>query len=83
MPVAKVAQLRLSIRATRTRHLLNPCLPMLCLQVVSIKSKFMLLNDTGLPIEFKQAGTPDPGDQRILAYGAGRRFAGVLQPSQR
>jgi hypothetical protein len=50
---------------------------------VSIKSKYILLNDTGLPIEFKQRGTPDPGDSRYLAYGESRRFAGPLQPSER
>lgn len=52
-------------------------------QVVSIKSKYILLNDTGLGIEFKQRGTPDPGDARYAAYGECRRFAGPLQPSER
>jgi hypothetical protein len=51
--------------------------------VVSIKSKYMLLNDTGLTVEFKQADTPDPRDPRYLSYGDGRRFAGSLQPTQR
>lgn len=43
-------------------------------QVVTIKNKYIILNDTGLPIEYKQKGTPDP-DQ---PYGQGRRFAGQL-----
>jgi hypothetical protein len=51
--------------------------------VVSIKSKYVVLNDTGLPIEFKQRGTPDPGDPRYASYGGSRRFAGPLQPSER
>lgn len=53
------------------------------LQVVSIKSKYILLNDTGMGIEFKQKGTPDPEDPRYAAYGECRRFAGPLQPSER
>lgn len=52
-------------------------------QVVSIKSKYILLNDTGLGIEFKQRNTPDPGDARYVSYGDGRRFAGPLQPTER
>jgi hypothetical protein len=50
---------------------------------VSIKSKYVLLNDTGVAVEFKQKGTPDPGDARYEAYGEGRRFAGPLSPSER
>ncbi len=52
-------------------------------QVVSIKSKYLVLNDTGMAVEVKQCGTPDPGDSRFLAYGDGRRFAGALLPSER
>lgn len=51
--------------------------------MVSIKSKYILMNDTGLGIEFKQRNTPDPGDARYLSYGEGRRFAGPLQPTER
>ena len=52
-------------------------------KVVSIKSKYLLLNDTGMVIEYKQKGTPDIGDYRYLAYGHGRRFAGPLESTER
>jgi hypothetical protein len=47
------------------------------LQVVTVKNKYMLLNDTGLAIEYKQRGTPDP---RVAVYGVGQRFAGTVPP---
>jgi hypothetical protein len=52
-------------------------------KVVSIKSKYLLLNDTGMVIEYKQKGTPDVGDPRYIAYGHGRRFAGPLEATER
>ena len=52
-------------------------------KVVSIKSKYLLLNDTGMCIEYKQKGTPDSGDPRYLGYGHGRRYAGPLEPTER
>ncbi len=48
-------------------------------QVVSVKNKYIMLNDTGLAIEYKQKGTPDL-DQ---AYGEELRFSGELPHGER
>ncbi|KAL6762638.1 hypothetical protein V8C86DRAFT_613892 [Haematococcus lacustris] len=48
-------------------------------KVLTVKNKYIILNDTGLSMEFKQKGTPDPG----LAYGAFKRFAGELPAGRR
>ena len=47
---------------------------------MTIKNKFLVLNDTDIAIEIKQAGTPDPTSG---AYGQGRRFARALPPGAR
>ena len=52
-------------------------------KVVSIKSKYILFNDTGMVLEYKQRGTPDEPHQGYSSYGEGRRFAGRLQPQER
>ncbi|KAF6253188.1 hypothetical protein COO60DRAFT_1463300 [Scenedesmus sp. NREL 46B-D3] len=52
-------------------------------KVVSIKSKYILFNDTGMALEYKQKGTPDVNHKGYQSYGKGRRFAGVLQPQER
>jgi hypothetical protein len=57
--------------------------PFRATKVVSIKSKYLLLNDTGMPIEFKQKDTPDLDNPSVLVYGHGKRFAGCLEPNQR
>jgi hypothetical protein len=49
-------------------------------RLVTVKNKYVLLNDTGLELDFKQAGTPDPSRS---AFGAGRRFSGRLKPGER
>eukprot|EP00983_Pelagomonas_calceolata_P100726 1158605-Pelagomonas_calceolata.AAC.4 len=54
-----------------------------CSQVVTVKNKYIILNDTGLTIEYKQKGTPDPGSKTYEEYGKGRRFAGDLPHSAR
>lgn len=57
--------------------------PFRATKVVSIKSKYILFNDTGMVLEYKQKNTPDAGHPRYSAYGEGRRFAGLLQPQER
>lgn len=52
-------------------------------KVVSIKSKYILFNDTGMVLEYKQRGTPDEPHPGYNSYGEGRRFAGRLQPQER
>lgn len=52
-------------------------------KVVTVKNKYIILNDTGLTIEYKQKGTPDPGSKTYEEYGKGRRFAGDLPHSAR
>lgn len=52
-------------------------------KVISIKSKYILFNDTGMVLEYKQKGTPDPNHPGYQSYGEGRRFAGLLQPQER
>eukprot|EP00879_Flechtneria_rotunda_P023679 GHRR01025064.1.p1 GENE.GHRR01025064.1~~GHRR01025064.1.p1 ORF type:complete len:256 (-),score=81.16 GHRR01025064.1:211-978(-) len=52
-------------------------------KVVSIKSKYILSNDTGMVLEYKQKGTPDHGHPGYVSYGEGRRFAGLLQAHER
>lgn len=66
-----------ALGATPAR-MLTPHAHSLC-QVVTIKNKYIILNDTGLSVEFKQKGTPDPGRE----YGPGARFAGTLPPRAR
>lgn len=44
-------------------------------KVITVKTKYMLLNNTGLDIEYKQLGAPDPA----VPYGVGRRCAGTLR----
>ena len=34
-------------------------------KVVTVKSKFMVENQTGMPIEIKQVGTPDLDDDKV------------------
>jgi hypothetical protein len=57
--------------------------PFRATKVVSIKSKYILFNDTGMALQYKQKGTPDIDHPGYLSYGEGRRFAGVLQPHER
>jgi hypothetical protein len=57
--------------------------PFRATKVVSIKSKYILFNDTGMVLEYKQKNTPDAGHPGYTAYGEGRRFAGLLQPQER
>lgn len=57
--------------------------PFKATKVVSIKSKYILFNDTGMVLEYKQKGTPDPNHPGYKSYGDGRRFAGLLQPQER
>eukprot|EP00775_Hariotina_reticulata_P006353 gene6353-6586_t len=57
--------------------------PFRATKVVSIKSKYILFNDTGMALHYKQKGTPDIDHPGYLSYGEGRRFAGVLQPQER
>ncbi|WIA12623.1 hypothetical protein OEZ85_006280 [Tetradesmus obliquus] len=57
--------------------------PFRATKVVSIKSKYILFNDTGMALEYKQKGTPDVNHKGYKSYGKGRRFAGVLQPQER
>lgn len=57
--------------------------PFRATKVVSIKSKYILFNDTGMVLEYKQKNTPDPAHPGYLSYGDGRRFAGLLQPQER
>lgn len=57
--------------------------PFRATKVVSIKSKYILFNDTGMVLEYKQKGTPDATHPGYKAYGEGRRFAGLLQPQER
>lgn len=57
--------------------------PFRATKVVSIKSKYILFNDTGMVLEYKQKNTPDAGHPGYSAYGEGRRFAGLLQPQER
>jgi hypothetical protein len=52
-------------------------------RLVTVRSKLVLLNDTGLELDFKQAGTPDPGSRAAAAFGSGRRFSGRLKPGDR
>jgi hypothetical protein len=52
-------------------------------KVISIKSKWILVNDTGMVLEYKQRGTPDATHPGYASYGEGRRFAGLLQPQER
>lgn len=52
-------------------------------KVVSIKSKYILFNDTGMVLEYKQRNTPDATHPGYDSYGEGRRFAGLLQPQER
>ncbi|PNH08540.1 hypothetical protein TSOC_004895 [Tetrabaena socialis] len=49
-------------------------------KIITVKNKYLLLNATGLPIEYKQKGTPDPD---CAAYGTGPRFSSRLQHSWR
>eukprot|EP00798_Chlamydomonas_sp_ICE-L_P005984 gene5984-5277_t len=48
-------------------------------KVLTIKNKYIILNDTGIPMEYKQYGTPDSN----VMYGKGSRFAGRLPSSAR
>jgi hypothetical protein len=57
--------------------------PFRATKVVSIKSKYILFNDTGMVLEYKQKNTPDATHPGYIAYGEGRRFAGLLQPQER
>lgn len=57
--------------------------PFRATKVVSIKSKYILFNDTGMVLEYKQKNTPDATHPGYAAYGEGRRFAGLLQPQER
>lgn len=57
--------------------------PFKATKIVSIKSKYLLFNDTDLVLEYKQRGTPDHDHPGFSAYGQGRRFAGLLQPQER
>eukprot|EP00878_Enallax_costatus_P006928 GHUV01007260.1.p1 GENE.GHUV01007260.1~~GHUV01007260.1.p1 ORF type:complete len:2890 (+),score=849.52 GHUV01007260.1:2-8671(+) len=57
--------------------------PFRATKVISIKSKYILFNDTGMVLEYKQKGTPDPNHPGYKSYGEGRRFAGLLQPQER
>jgi hypothetical protein len=57
--------------------------PFRATKVVSIKSKYILFNDTGMVLEYKQKNTPDPAHPGYVSYGDGRRFAGLLQPQER
>jgi len=57
--------------------------PFRATKVVSIKSKYILFNDTGMVLEYKQRGTPDATHPGYSSYGEGRRFAGLLQPQER
>lgn len=57
--------------------------PFRATKVVSIKSKWILFNDTGMVLEYKQRGTPDATHPGYASYGDGRRFAGLLQPQER
>lgn len=44
-------------------------------QVITVKNKYLILNATGLEIEYKQKGTPDPA---LTVYGTGTRFSNRL-----
>lgn len=57
--------------------------PFRATKVVSIKSKYILFNDTGMVLEYKQKNTPDVAHPGYTSYGEGRRFAGLLQPQER
>lgn len=50
-------------------------------KMVTVKNKYLILNTTGLAIEYKQKGTPDP--QPGVAFGSGPRFSGCLQHNWR
>ncbi len=50
-------------------------------KMVTVKNKYLILNTTGLAIEYKQKGTPDP--QPGMAFGSGPRFSGCLQHNWR
>jgi hypothetical protein len=50
-------------------------------QVITVKNKYLILNNTGLAIEYKQKGTPDPSV--TAAYGAGQRFSSTLRNNWR
>ncbi len=55
------------------------------LQVVTVKNKYILLNATGLAIDCKQKGTPDPEPIPIndSGYGKGLRFSRRLENNAR
>lgn len=57
--------------------------PFRATKVISIKGKYILFNDTGMVLEYKQKGTPDLNHAEYKSYGEGRRFAGLLQPQER
>lgn len=57
--------------------------PFRATKVISIKSKYILFNDTGMVLEYKQKNTPDAAHPGYASYGEGRRFAGLLQPQER
>lgn len=67
---------RTTEKCSHTKTSAPPLLP----QLVTVKNKYIILNDTGLTIEYKQKGTPDPvhGLGSSFSYGPGRRFAGRL-----
>ena len=34
-------------------------------QIVTVKNRYVILNETGFAIEYKQCGSPDPGMQAV------------------
>ena len=39
--------------------------PPIPLQIVTVKNRYVILNETGFAIEYKQCGSPDPGMQAV------------------
>ncbi|GLC63393.1 hypothetical protein PLESTF_000031500 [Pleodorina starrii] len=54
-------------------------------KIITVKNKYLILNATGLTIEYKQKGTPDPDPTpaKDTGYGKGVRFSRRLDNNSR